>query len=36
MSRIYGGIHFNCDHTQGAELGTKIGSYVANNAMKTK
>ena len=36
MSRIYGGIHFNFDNTQGAELGTKIGNYVANNALKTR
>jgi len=36
MSRIYGGIHFNFDNTQGAELCTKIGSYVTNNALKAK
>ena len=34
MSRIYGGIHFNFDNTQGLRLGTDIGTYVSNNALK--
>jgi membrane-associated phospholipid phosphatase len=36
MSRIYGGIHFNFDNTQGAELGTDIGNYVTNNALRKR
>ncbi len=36
MSRIYGGIHFNFDNTQGLKLGTDIGNYVSNNALKKR
>ena len=36
LSRIYGGIHFNFDNTEGAELGSGIGSYVVNNALKKR
>jgi hypothetical protein len=36
VSRIYGGIHFNFDNTEGAELGSSIGSYVVKNALKKR
>lgn len=36
LSRIYGGIHFNFDNTEGAELGANIGQYIANNALKKR
>ena len=36
MSRIYGGIHFNFDNTQGLKLGTDIGEYVSKNALKKR
>ncbi|SMP52665.1 Dockerin type I repeat-containing protein [Neorhodopirellula lusitana] len=31
LSRIYGGIHFNFDHTSGIAAGNAIGSSVADN-----
>lgn len=36
MSRIYGGIHFNFDNTQGLKLGSDIGNYVSNNVLKKR
>ena len=36
LSRIYGGIHFNFDNTQGQKLGTDIGTYVSDNALKKR
>ena len=36
MSRIYGGIHFSFDNTQGIALGAEIGNFVANNALKKR
>jgi membrane-associated phospholipid phosphatase len=36
LSRIYGGIHFNFDNTEGAELGAGIGYHVVSNALKKR
>ena len=36
LSRIYGGIHFNFDNTQGLKLGNDIGNFVSNNALKER
>lgn len=36
MSRIFGGIHFNFDNTQGLKLGSDIGNFVSNNALKKR
>lgn len=36
MSRIFGSIHFNFDNTQGLKLGSDIGNFVSNNALKKR
>jgi membrane-associated phospholipid phosphatase len=34
MSRIYGGIHWMSDNTDGAILGSRVGEWVFNNVMQ--
>jgi membrane-associated phospholipid phosphatase len=34
LSRIYGGIHFNFDNTEGISMGISIGDYVATHSLK--
>src|SRR5262249_35973851 len=34
MSRVYGGIHYSFDNTDGLKLGREIGEHVAKNFFK--
>jgi hypothetical protein len=36
MSRVYGGIHYGFDNTDGLKLGREIGEHVAKNFFKAK
>ncbi len=35
-SRIYGGIHYECDNREGLELGKQIGRYCSRNACQLR
>ncbi len=35
-SRIYGGIHYECDNREGLEMGKPIGAYCSRNVCQPR